>query len=71
MALNGGAGRKYADVHSRLPAVSESRRGEDGRSLISFDKFLPGNGMVEMGRTYYINPKTENALKDVLFPDAE
>jgi len=27
--------------------------------------------MVEMGRTYYVNPKTEDALKNVLFPGAE
>jgi hypothetical protein len=39
-----------------------------GPLLIGFESYCPGNGLVEMDRFYSINPKTEKALKNVLYP---
>lgn len=35
--------------------------------LIGFDSVRPGNGLVEMDRLYYISPKSERAVKNVLY----
>jgi hypothetical protein len=36
--------------------------------LIGFEPICPGNGLVEMDRIYYVNPKSEPAIKNVLYP---
>ena len=36
--------------------------------LIGFEPICPGNGTVELDRIYYINPKNEQAIKNVLYP---
>ena len=36
--------------------------------LIGYDSHRPGNGLVEMDRFYYVNPKAEPAMKRLLYP---
>jgi hypothetical protein len=48
--------------------VPESILEKTSLLLIGFQPICPGNGLVEMDRIYYINPKSEQAIKNVLYP---
>jgi hypothetical protein len=48
--------------------VPNSITEKTGGLLIAFESYRPGNGLVEMDRFYYINPKAEQAIKNVLYP---
>ncbi len=36
--------------------------------LIGFESIRPGNGLMEMDRIYHVNSKSEQTIKNVLFP---
>jgi hypothetical protein len=48
--------------------ASESILEKTSTLLVGFESVRPGNGLVEIDRIYYVNPKSEQAIKNVLFP---
>lgn len=47
--------------------VGNSVMAKTNALLIQYEAYKPGNGTVEMGRTYFINPTTVQALENVLY----
>jgi hypothetical protein len=50
--------------------VPNSITEKTGPLLIGFESHRPGNGLVEMDRFYFINPRAEEAMKNVLYPQS-
>ena len=58
-----------ADIHNAgFNRVPNMILGKTGGLLLHFVPYCPGNGLIEMDRTYSINPETQDAIKNILYP---
>lgn len=66
-------GRVYGPqiVHDGFESESISVTQKTGALLVGFEAIKPGNGLMEMGRVYFINPSLKDPLKEALFPGSE